>query len=59
MEAESEPEADALGLGDAMPLLLRLPLPLRVPEVQADAVPRKPSTAAPPVALTLPVPHPL
>ena len=36
-----------------------MPLPLRVPVVQADAVPRKPSAAAPPVALTLPVPHPL
>ncbi len=39
-EVESEPEAETLGLGDAEPLLERAPLPLRVPVVQADAVPR-------------------
>ena len=36
-----------------------MPLPLRVAEGEAEAVPRKPSAAAPPVALTLLVPHPL
>ena len=39
--------------------MLWAPLPLRVPVARADAVPRKPSAAAPPVALTLPVPQPL
>jgi hypothetical protein len=34
-------------------------LPVRVTEGVAEAVPRKPSAAAPPVALGLPVPHPL
>ena len=34
-------------------------LALRVTEVVAEAVPRKPSAAAPPVALMLEVPHPL
>ena len=74
-EVEGEPEDEKLALGDkelltvghcedvsvaqCVALLLLAPLPLRVPEVHAEAVPRKPSAAAPPVALTLPVPHPL
>ena len=38
---------------------LEAPLAVRVPEAHADAVPRRPSAAAPPVALMLPVPNPL
>ena len=71
---EGEPEALTLGLWELEPLteghcegvceaqcvalLLKVPLPLRVPEGEAEAVPRKPSAAAPPEALMLPVPHP-
>ena len=35
VEAESEPEAEKLGLGDAVPLPERAPLPLRAPEAAA------------------------
>ena len=50
---------DALVLGDTVLLLLWKVLPVREPEVHADSVPRMPSASTPPVALTLPVPHPL
>jgi hypothetical protein len=40
-------------------LLLYALLPLRVTEGEEEAVPCWPSTAAPPVALMLAVPHPL
>ncbi len=59
MEGEGESKADALAQGEARLVLLWVPLPLLVPETRADAVPRKPRAAAPPVALGLPVPPPL
>ena len=74
-EAERETEIVALSLEEKMVLAEELCetedvahwlaeklvalLPLRVPEGVAEAVPRKPCAAAPPVALMLEVPHPL
>jgi hypothetical protein len=72
---EGEPEVVMLTLSVGVALVVELcdtervaqwlieklatPLPLREPEGEAEAVPRKPSAAAPPVVLGLPVPHPL
>jgi hypothetical protein len=50
-----ETESVAHWLAERLTVLLTL----RVPEGRAEAVPRKPSAAAPPVALGLPVPYPL
>ena len=58
-ELLTEGQGEGVCVAQSVALPLWVPLPLRVPEVQADAVPRKPRAAAPPVALTLPVPHPL
>ena len=54
-EELGETESVAHWLADRLATLL----PLRVTEGVAEAVPRKPSAAAPPVALMLEVPHPL
>ena len=74
-EEDSESEPDTLGVGETLPLdeglcetervghwlavALLAPELLGVLEVVAEAVPRKPSAAAPPVALGLPVTLPL
>ena len=50
-----EPERMSENVGE----VLEMPLAVRVPEVHADAVPRKSSAAAPPVALGLSEPLPL
>ena len=70
-EEDSEAEPDTLGVGETLLLdeglcdtervghwlavALLAPELLRVPEVVAEAVPRKPSATAPPVTLGLPV----
>jgi hypothetical protein len=75
VEEDSEPEAEKLAVGVTqlleeglcdtervrqwLAVALLAPELLRVPEVVAEAVPRKPSAAAPPVALGLPVTLPL
>ena len=75
LEVEGEPEVVKLALGDGelLPVEhcetervaqwlieeLLAPLPLRVPEGVTDAVPRKPSAAAPSDALGFEVPHSL
>jgi hypothetical protein len=48
---------ECAGLADTQPEVESDGVPAR--EREAEAVPRNPSAAAPPVALGLPVPHPL
>ena len=64
-EAEGEPKGEELVqrvpdcVARWVAVRLALLLPQRVAEVQAEAVPRKPCAASPPVALMLEVPRPL
>ena len=56
---DAEPETVMLELEEKEPLRLAILLTVPAREAVPEAEPRKPSAAAPPEALELPVPHPL